>query len=67
MSQASIAEARNLTIARQHPNLCFLSFSITDTLAEIKAALFPDLTQTARVVGRLPGNLDAKFRERIRS
>jgi hypothetical protein len=43
MWQASIAEGRKLTIARQQPNLCFTSFSIADMLAVIKAALFPEL------------------------
>ena len=49
MSHASTTEARKLTIARQQPYLCFTSFSIADMLAEIKAALFPDLAQEVSI------------------
>jgi hypothetical protein len=39
-----MAESRKLMMARQQPNLCFTPFSITDTLAGVKAAHFSDLT-----------------------
>ena len=44
MLLTDIKEARKLARAREQPNLCFVRFSITDTLAAIKAAHFPDLT-----------------------
>ena len=44
MSVASIADAQKLMMARQQPNLCFMAFSVVESLADIKAARFSDLS-----------------------
>ena len=49
MLLTSIKEAQKLANARLQPNLCFVPFSITDTLAEIKAALFSDVSQQVSI------------------
>jgi hypothetical protein len=51
-----LREQRKLELARRQPSLCLLPFSATDLLADVQAALFPDVSQEVRLsfVGRGP-------------
>ena len=44
-----IREMQKLEKARQQPNLCFIPFSVADTLASIQASRFPELPHSVKV------------------
>ncbi len=50
----SIMEARELANAKMQPNLCFVPFSIAETLAQIKADLFSDLSHKVSIHSPAP-------------
>ena len=62
MLLTSIKEAQKLANARVQPNLCFVPFSITDTLAEIKAALFSDVSHQVSIQFVSLGSLACVYR-----
>lgn len=63
MLLTSIKEAQKLANARVQPNLCFVPFSIIDTLAEIKATLFSELSHQVSIQFVSLGSLACVYRD----